>query len=86
MDIYEFDWDPAIVEKVILKHKVSPSEVEQVFQGQPKVTSHRGVFIALGQSLAGRYLCVVFRKMDTQTIRIITARKMTKNERKLFGK
>ena len=84
MDIYEFIWDAAVVEKIIIKHGVLPEEVEQVFQAKSSIRSHRGVYIALGRNLAGRLLFVVFRLQDSKAIRIITAREMTSNEKRLY--
>ena len=84
MDIYEFIWDINIVEKIILKHGVLPEEVEQVFQGKPIIRSHRGVYVALGRTIAGRFLFVVFKQAGKAALKIITARDMTVNEKRLY--
>lgn len=86
MDIYDFEWDRFTVEKIISKHNIFPEEVEQVFQGKTRVKSYGGIYIALGKSLSGRYLFVVFRKKKGQVIKIITAREMTKSEKRLYGR
>jgi hypothetical protein len=65
MKITGLIWLEQIVEKLEVKHRVSPEEVEQVFSKQPgirrmKKGHYRGedVYRALGQTDAGRYLVV----------------------------
>lgn len=84
MEIFHFDWSYSVVEKLISKHQLTPDEVEQVFSSKVVVRSHRGVYLALGRSFAGRYLMVVLKKTGQQSIKIITARDMTKSEKRLY--
>lgn len=84
MEIFHFEWSYLVVEKLISKHQLTPDEVEQVFSSKVVVKSHRGVYLALGKSFDGRYLMVVFKKTGRQAIKIITARDMTKSERRLY--
>ncbi len=84
MDILHVEWNAKIVDTIISKHNVFPTEVEQIFQGKTKVKSHRGVYVALGKSSNGRFLLVVFRKKKEHHIKIITARSMTKSEKRLY--
>lgn len=84
MDIYDFLWDPSTIEKIIIKHGVTPEEAEQVFQDKLNVRSHKGVYIAMGRTLAGRQLLVVFKPVRVAAIKIITAREMTGKEKRMF--
>ncbi len=86
MDIYEFYWDARVVEKIVTKHRVLPEEAEQVFQGKAIIRSHSGVYVALGRTLAGRFLLVVFDRKGKSALKIVTAREMTAKEKRLYGK
>jgi len=95
MDAYErlarctgFDWDEGNVLKNWVKHRVTAAECEQIFFNHPLVVAEdvehsqaEGRFYALGQTDAGRLLVVVFTFRRT-LIRVISARPMTKKERK----
>lgn len=83
MDIKEFEWDTKTVQKIIQKHGVFPHEVEEVFQGRNKIRAHMDIYHALGVSKDGKYLFVVFRK-KRDSIKIITVRPMTEEEKRLY--
>ena len=86
-------WLDAIIEKLIWKHEVLTSEVEEVLTGQCRIfkketgkVDGEHLYNALGRTRDGRYLSVFFiRKLDNKTL-IITARDMNKNERKRYEK
>jgi uncharacterized DUF497 family protein len=86
-------WLDRIVEKLAWKHKVLPSEVEEVLSGNCKVfLKEKGkvegehLYNALGKTEAGRFLSVFFiRKLGNKAL-IITAKDMNKRERKRYGK
>jgi uncharacterized DUF497 family protein len=79
-----FDWDEDNVLH-IERHQFTPEEVEEVFAGEHKVRRTRQqLYIALGQTLAGRLTLVVFRRLNGGRIRVITARDMDSSERRLF--
>ena len=84
MKIFDFHWDIKTIAKIIDKHNVFPSEVEEVYQLDPLILSGQDLYYALGQTHAGRYLFVVFRKSAKHKIKIISAREMTKTEKKRF--
>lgn len=98
MDVYErlaaaagFQWDAGNLEKNWISHQVTPAECEQVFFNQPLIAAddpaHSALerrFFVLGQSDAGRLLFVVFTLRDT-LIRVISARDMSRRERKVYG-
>lgn len=83
MDIEHFEWDRRTVAKVIQKHGLFPTEVEEVFQRKNKIRAHAGIYHALGRSNEGKYLLVVFRRKKN-SIKIVTARPMTEKEKRLY--
>ena len=72
-----------------LRHRTTQAECEQVFFNRPLVYeddihSHEEVrYYALGQSDAGRLLLVVYTLRE-ERVRVISARDMTRRERKEY--
>lgn len=86
-------WLRDIVDKLAWKHQVAPEEVEEVLNNQPKIRfvekgEQKGedVYMALGQTDAGRYLAILFIYKKTKEALILSARDMAKKERKQHGK
>lgn len=86
-----FEWDEGNAAKNWLRHEVQQAEAEQALLNTPLVVSvsqtHGSAeprYIALGQTDAGRLLTVVFSIRGTK-IRVISARAMSKPERKAYG-
>ena len=86
-------WDENKNKENILKHKVSFEEAETVFCdpngkliNDPDHSNEEDRFIILGLSKILNLLvvCHCYRE-DDEIIRIITARKATKNERNKYG-
>ena len=98
MDVYEqlahatgFEWDAGKLEKNWLAHQVTPAECEQVFFNDPVITAEDPAhsqtelrFFLLGQTDAGRLLFAAFTLRQT-LIRIISARDMSRKERKAYS-
>jgi uncharacterized protein len=98
MDIYRklskctgFQWDEGNAGKNWLRHKVSPSECEQLFFNLPLVPSEDNKhsqdeerYYALGKTDRGRLLFIVFT-IRGKNIRIISARDMNKRERRIYN-
>jgi uncharacterized DUF497 family protein len=79
-----FEWDDDNIFHVD-RHEFTPEEVEEVFAGDHKVRRTRQKrYIALGETLDGRLAFVVFRRLAAGLVRVITARDMEANERRLF--
>jgi uncharacterized DUF497 family protein len=85
-----FEWDQGNVEKNWLKHKVSPTECEQVFfnqplliLGDPEHSIFEKRFAAFGCTDAGRLLVVIFTRRR-KLLRVISARNMNRRERKFY--
>jgi len=85
-----FDWDDANVEKNWQAHRVSPSEAEQVFFNKPLLVDdapeHSRAekrYYVLGRTDQERMLFVAFT-MRKNRIRVISARDMSRKERKVY--
>ena len=93
MKITGIIWLRDVVDKLSCKHHVSTDEVEEVFNGSPRYRfieygdiQGENLYAALGQTDAGRFLKVHFLHKRTGEALIITARDMSKKERKRYGK
>ena len=89
----KFEWDPAKNKANRLKHKISFEEAETVFEDEDAVylydennSSDEQRFIVIGEDDIFRELavCHCYRGVDDEIIRIISARKATKNEIRLY--
>jgi uncharacterized DUF497 family protein len=85
-------WKEVFVDKLEQKHRVMPDEVEQVLFSKPFVRrAEKGrvqgedVYVAYGQTAAGRYLVVFFILKDQTAALPISARDMTQAERRYYG-
>lgn len=94
MKISGIVWLEAIVEKLASKHGVAPDEVAEVFANQEDLPKFRfvengtregeNVYMALGQTEAGRHLAVLFIHKKTHQALVVSARDMAAKERKLY--
>jgi uncharacterized DUF497 family protein len=91
LEITGFIWLEEIIDKLAYKHRVRQQEVREVFGNRPRFhfveKGHRpneNVYVALGQTDAGRYLAVYFvYRRDKQAL-ILSARNMTTTERRRY--
>lgn len=86
-------WLQTIVDKLDRKHHLTQGEVEEVFSNGPQYRfieygkiEDEDVYAAYGQTDAGRYVTVIFIRKGGNRALIISARDMTKHERKQYGK
>ena len=86
-----FDWDKGNIDKNWLKHKVSPTESEQIFFNRPLIVQediHQSTtenrFYALGKTNLKRELFIAFT-IRRKLIRIISARDMSRKEREIYN-
>jgi uncharacterized protein len=86
----QFEWHPAKAERNQAKHGVSFDEAETVFDdplyvGFPDPAHSVGEqrFLLLGRSFRGRLLVVAHTDRG-QVTRLISAREMTKRERRIY--
>jgi uncharacterized DUF497 family protein len=89
-DFQGFDWDQANVSKNWQAHHVSPNEAEQVFFNRPLLTTddpkhseQEKRYYVLGRTDQGRMLFVAFTVRGVN-VRIISARDMSRKERRLY--
>jgi uncharacterized DUF497 family protein len=99
VDIYEklyectgFQWDEANISKILEKHNVTPAECEQIFFNMPLIASEDTKhsqkelrFFTLGQTDLGRRLFAAFT-IRKKLIRVISARDMSRKERKEYDR
>ena len=93
MKIAGLIWLRDIVDKLAWKHQVAPEEVEEALNNHPKIRfvekgERKGedVYMALGQTDAGRYMAILFIHKKTREALIVSARDMADKERKQYGK
>ena len=86
----EFEWDSRKAKLNLRKHRVSFEEASSVF-GDPLATVYEDPdhsarerrYLIIGTSTNGRLLNIAFADQD-QRIRIISARKLTRREKKFY--
>jgi len=86
LEIWDLEWDERN-EAHIAEHDVTPLEVDElVFEDAPHYRrgSGKNIYEVYGQTGAGRYLFVVLRSLGAHQARPITAREMTRSERRLY--
>ena len=86
-------WLRDVVDKLVFKHHVETDEVEQMLDSKSRFRfvekgKRKGddVYMALGQTNAGRYLAVLFIYKKTKEALILSARDMAKKERRQYAK
>ena len=86
----KFEWDETKAESNYVKHQVRFDEAQTVFLDDNAIEvfdvdcEGEDRFIRLGVSLKRNLLIVVFCERDGEVIRIISARRATKDERKVY--
>jgi len=93
MKITECLWLDEFVDKIIRKHQVCREEVEEIFSRDPLIrrletgrVKGEDLFIAFGTTNSGRYLTLLFVRKKNKRALVISAREMTKGERRKYGK
>ncbi|MFH1565518.1 MAG: BrnT family toxin [bacterium] len=86
----EFDWDTGNIHKNWIKHGVDNKECEEIFNNEPLLilpdNIHSQVeerYHALGKTNNGRLLFAAFTFRNNK-VRIISARKMSNKEKKIY--
>jgi uncharacterized DUF497 family protein len=93
MNIEGIIWLRTVIDKLAFKHQVETHEVEEIFGSEPKFRfvekgerESEDVYMALGQTEAGRYLTVLFIHKRTKEALILSARDKAERERKMYGR
>ena len=91
MQLYDIIWKDKFVEKIVAKHGVSTEEVEDILFSNSHVRmAEKGrvkdehLYVAYGQTEAGRYLVVFFIRKRRTAALPISARDMTSLERRYY--
>jgi uncharacterized DUF497 family protein len=91
LKLYEIIWKERFVEKIADKHGVATEEVEEVLFSRPHVRlAEKGrirdahLYVAYGQTQAGRYLIVLFIRKSHAVALPIPAGDMTKSEQRYY--
>jgi uncharacterized DUF497 family protein len=89
--LYDVIWNARFAAKIAEKHAVSTDEVEEVLFSGPHVrrlekgkVKGEHLYVAYGQTSAGRYLVVFFIGKPRGSMLPISARDMTDAERRYF--
>jgi uncharacterized DUF497 family protein len=88
-----FVWLEPYVEKLAVKHDITPEEVEEMFFSRPRYrlvergnVEGENLYSAMGRTDEGRYLIAFFiHKQDGRAL-IISARSMDDAEKKRYGR
>lgn len=93
MKIERVIWLSQIVDKLAWKHSVETYEVEELLLGEPRFRfiekgrrQDEDVYMALGQTVGGRYLTVLFIYKSSNEALILSARDMADTERRMYGR
>jgi len=80
--------DDHILDKIESKHSVSFQEVEEACLSEKRHVrrSREGLYKLFSQTAAGRYVLIVLANLGRGSWKIVTARQMTDNERRLYNK
>lgn len=91
MRLHEVIWKDRFVNKIADKHDVTINEVEEILFSAPHVRlAEKGrvkgedLYAAYGQTMDGRYLIVFFIHKRQTAALPITARDMTRSERRYY--
>ncbi len=91
MQIHDVIWRPQFIEKLASKHNVKTMEVEEILTNRPyfRLVSKgnrpgENVYSAMGQTDTGRYLIVIFILKAHHRALIISARDMSRTERRNY--
>lgn len=86
-------WLRDVLDKLQWKHDVTLEEVEEVLSQRPRYRRiekghlhDEDLYAAFGRTRAGRYLTVFFIYKATREALVISARDMTRKEKKSYGK
>jgi hypothetical protein len=85
-------WLRDVVDKLAWKHQITTDEVEEALTSTPSFRFlERGdvggedLYVAMSRTMAGRYLMIYFVFKKTGEALIISAREMTKKEKKTYA-
>lgn len=85
MYIKSFEWDDANIEH-IARHNVTPEEAEEIFADALFRKGRDKRLLVYGVTEAGRFLLAVAKLRVNGVVRVITARDMSRKEKRYYLK
>lgn len=83
--IQALEIDAHILDEIESQHRLTFQEVEEVCYARHHARRGReGLYRIFGQTDAGRYLLVVLANRGSSVWKVVTARQMTNDERRLY--
>ncbi len=87
MRIAEFEWDEGNSQHIVLGHGIEPAEAEEVFARNPLFRkTRRGHYAAMGPTLDGRHLVLIFEIKGKGVARVITGWDIGDSEKRYYSK
>ena len=87
MRITGFEWDEGNTLHIELGHGIMPEDAEEVFAVRPLFRkTKRGHYLAMGPTIDGRHLTVVFELEKGGVVRVITGWDMKDSEKRYYRK
>jgi uncharacterized DUF497 family protein len=93
MKIYGIIWLEEVEDKIFQKYKLTTEEVEEILTSKPKFRfiekgyqTGEDIYAAFGRNKKGKYLIIFFIYKLTHEALIISARRMTKKEKRTYVK
>lgn len=93
MKIAGIIWLRSVINKLEQKHQVDQVEVEKIFYDRPRFrriargdVAGEDLYSAMGQTDTGRYLVVFFIYKRSREALVISARDMSRKERRRYDK
>jgi uncharacterized protein len=93
LEVQDIIWLDAFVEKLWRKHRVRTEEVEEMLSNPSKIrfiekgdVEGEDIYAAMGRTRAGRYLITFFTRKSDNSALVISARDMTRKERRYYEK
>ena len=87
MRITGFEWDEGNTLHIELGHGIMPGDAEEVFAVRPLFRkTKRGHYLAMGPTIDGRHLTVVFELEKGGVVRVITGWDMKDSEKRYYRK
>ena len=87
MRITGFEWDEGNTLHIELRHGIMPEDAEEVFAVRPLFRkTKRGHYLAMGPTIDGRHLTVVFELKKDGIVRVITGWDVKDSEKRYYRK
>ena len=79
-------WSRSVIEKLQVKHNVTPEEVAEAYFNRQKQVKRGSddIYYVYSQTHAGRYLLVVLADKGDEGYKVVTGRDMDQAERRYF--